>query len=328
MPIGPEILVIQMSSLPSAHAVQPPAGIAPGSLAAWVMALRLRSMLIAISPVLVAVALVWQRTGALDFKLALLVLGTSVLLQIVTNLQNDVGYTLRGGEHSGTRIGLPRATSLGLLTTTQVRTAIAIAIVATILIGLPVVLARGWLVLAMGIASIIGALAYMGGPRPIAYMPLGELVVFVFFGLFAVAGSDYALAGVTVPPSTWLAAVAMGTLAAAALVVNNHRDINHDRYVGRRTFPVVFGAAASRRLYAACLTVPFALLPMLAWLQSSPWFLLPLALAPAAWRLDRDFVSCPPGLPFNAILYRTFRMELAYAALLAAGAMVTRLFSA
>jgi len=314
-----------VSSLPSAHAAH---GIAPGSLAAWVMALRLRSLLIAISPVLVAMALVWQRTGALDVKLTLLVLGASVMLQIITNLQNDVGYTLRGGERSGTRIGLPRATSLGLLTTTQVRTAIAFAIVAAILIGLPVVLARGWVLLAMGMASIVAALAYMGGPRPVAYTPLGELVVFVFFGLLAVIGSDYALAGVTVPPPTWLAAVAMGTLAAAALVVNNHRDIDHDRHVGRRTFPVVFGAAASRRLYAACLAVPFALLPMLAWLESSPWFLLPLALAPAAWRLDQDFASSPPGLPLNAVLYRTFRMELAYAALLAAGAMVTRLFSA
>jgi len=90
----------------------------------------------------------------------------------------------------------------------------------------------------------------------------------------------------------------------------------------------VFGAATSRGLYATCLCVPFALLPALAWLEGSPWFLLPLVLAPAAWRLDLDFVACPPGLPFNGILFRTFRMELAYAALLAAGAVATRLVGA
>ncbi len=312
-----------MPSLHAVHVAQPSNAIAPGSVAAWAIALRPRSLLIAISPVLVAAALVWQRTGELDLELALLVLAASVLVQIITNLQNDVGYTQRGGERSGTRTGLPRATSMGVLSTAQVRMAIALAIIAAMLCGLPLIAARGWPVLVMGLASIMAALAYMGGPRPIAYTPLGELVVFVFFGLVAVVGADYALAGTRVPPSTWLAAIAIGLLAAAALVVNNFRDIEHDRQVGRRTFPVVFGANISRLLFALCLGLPFALLPVLATLEGAPWFLLPLVLGPAAYRLYLDFAVCPPGLPFNAVLYRTFKMELAYAALLATGAMVT-----
>ncbi len=305
----------------AAHATPP---VAPGSFAAWAMALRLRSLLVAVSPVLVAVALVWQRTGQLDLPKAALILAVAVLLQVITNLQNDVGYTLRGGERSRTRIGLPRATALGLLTTRQVRSAIVAAVVASIALGLPLVLARGWPVLAMGIASIVAALWYMGGPRPIAYTPFGEFVVFVCFGLTAVAGADYTLTGEPVPPLTWLAAVAMGGLAVAALVINNHRDREHDAGVGRRTFPVVFGADASRALFALSLLVPFALVPVLAWLAGSYWLLLPLAWLPVAVGVLRDFRGCPPGLAFNQVLFRAFKLELVFAALLAGGAVLAR----
>lgn len=313
-----------VSALSTSHAASAAPDIAPGSLAAWVLALRMRSLLIAISPVIVAAALVWQRTGQLDVRMALLILAASIALQIITNLQNDVGYTVRGGERSGTRIGLPRATALGLLTTRQVRVAIVCAIGAAVLLGLPLVAARGMPVLLIGMASIVAALAYMGGPRPIAYTPFGELVVFVFFGLLAVGGADYTLTGAVLPPVTALAAVAMGALAAAALVVNNHRDIAHDEGVGRRTLPVVLGVGASRGLYAASVLLPFALVPAMAWLAAGPWLLLPLALLPLALLLVRDFGRCLPGLPFNAVLFRTFKLELAYAALLSVGAIVTR----
>ncbi len=314
-------------ALPTPRAAGEPPPIAPGSLSAWAMALRLRSLLIAISPVLVAAALVWERTGALDVAAVALILAASVMLQVITNLQNDIGYTARGGERSRTRIGLPRATALGLLTARQVRTAIVFAIALAMLFGLPLVAARGWPVLAMGLASIGAALAYMGGPRPIAYTPFGELVVFVFFGLTAVAGADYTLTGGGVPVPTWLAAVAMGALAVAALVVNNHRDIEHDRGVGRRTFPVVFGADASRALYALSLLTPFALVPALAWGVGSPWLLLPLLGLPVALRLLHDFRTCAPGSAFNLVLFRTFKLELVYAGLLAAGAVLARLLA-
>ena len=311
-------------ALPTPRAAGEPPPIAPGSLSAWAMALRLGSLLIAISPVLVAAALVWERTGALDVTAVVLILGASVMMQVITNLQNDIGYTVRGGERGRTRTGLPRATALGLLTARQVRTAIALAIVLAMLLGLPLVAARGWPVLAMGLASIAAALAYMGGPRPIAYTPFGEFVVFVFFGLTAVAGADYALTGGDVPATTWLAAIAMGALAVAALVVNNHRDREHDRGVGRRTFPVVFGADASRALYTLSLLAPFVLVAALAWGIGSPWLLLPLLWLPVALRLLRDFLACPPGLAFNLILFRTFKLELAFAGLLATGAVLAR----
>lgn len=300
--------------------------IVPGSLAAWGVACRLPSLLVAVSPVLVGTALAWQRTGRFDAGTMLLALGCAVLLQVISNLQNDVGYTVRGAERSGNRTGLPRATANGWLGVQQVRLAIVACCALTLLLGLPLVTAHGWPVLAMGLASLVAALAYMGGPRPIAYTPFGEGVVFVFFGLIAVTGSDLVQSG-SVGPASWLAGFALGALAAAALAVNNHRDIAHDRSVGRRTFAVVFGESTSRAFYSASLLGAFVLLlPMAA--LAHPGVLAPLLLAPAALRLLRDFGASAPGLAYNAILVRTFKLELGFAALLATGAVVGRLLAA
>jgi 1,4-dihydroxy-2-naphthoate octaprenyltransferase len=295
----------------------------PGSLQAWGAAVRLPSLLVAVSPVLVGTTLAWNRTGRIDWVIALLALAAAVALQVISNLQNDVGYTERGAEREGNRTGLPRATANGWLSVGQVRTAIVVCCAFAMAVGFPVVAARGWPVLALGLASMAAALAYMGGPRPIAYTPFGEFVVFVFFGLVAVAGSDFIQTG-SIGFGTWLAAIALGALAAAALAVNNQRDIDHDRSVGRRTFPVVFGARAARGMYAASVFGAFVLLLPIAWIEGAPTLLAPLLLLPTALRLNRDFVACPPGIAYNAILVRTFKLELGYAALLAAGAFAAR----
>ena len=126
----------------------------PGSASAWAAATRPRSLLIAFSPVLVGAALGWARTGAIDAAAALLVLAAALLMQLITNLQNDVGYTLRGAERSGTRTGLPRATAQGWLGVAQVRVAIVLLSLLAIALGLALVMQRGWPVLAMGLASI------------------------------------------------------------------------------------------------------------------------------------------------------------------------------
>jgi 1,4-dihydroxy-2-naphthoate octaprenyltransferase len=302
-----------------------PSPVAPGSIGAWLMALRPRSLVIAVSPVVAAMALIWSRGDAIDPMLALLVFAAAVMMQVITNLQNDVGYTLRGGEKMGTRIGLPRATGLGLLTPRQVRVAIAVAIVITLALGLPLVMARGTPVMLMGLASILAALAYMGGPRPIAYTPLGELTVMVFFGFVAVVGTDYALTGGAGDPVLWLAAAALGGIATAAIVVNNARDWEHDRSVGRVTLAVAAGRRAMDGLFGLLVLGPTLLLLPMAWLAQSPWLLLPAILAPSCLRLARDFARCPPGLPYNGVLFRTFLMELKFAALLVLGAVLARL---
>jgi 1,4-dihydroxy-2-naphthoate octaprenyltransferase len=297
--------------------------IRPGSLHAWRIAIRPRTLLVAISPVLVGAALGFERVGSIDLIAALLVLGAALFMQIATNLQNDVGYTLRGADRGGARVGLPRATAQGWLSIRQVRVGILLVAVAAIALGLLLVAYRGWPVLLVGSISLLAALAYMGGPKPIAYTPFGELTVFLFFGIVAVIGTNWVLTGgcgfVTV-----LAAAAIGSLASAALAVNNHRDREHDRSVGRRTFAVIHGEAGSRRLYGSLLLGPFLLVPLLALGLHCAALLLPWLSLPFALRLRRRFLNCSGGAALNGILFSTFRLELAFALLLAIGALLTR----
>lgn len=311
-----------------AHPVQEPSPIAasalpaargshPGALRAWLAAVRPPSLAVATSPVLVGAAMVLTRHGRIDALDFALVLATALLVQVVCNLQNDVGYTARGAERSGTRTGLPRATAEGWLPVARVRAAVvALSALATAL-GLWLAWRHGWPVVAIGAASLAAALAYMGGPRPIAYTPWGEAVVLVFFGVVAVCGTDWVLGG-SVQPGTVPAALALGSIAAAALAVNNHRDRMHDRGVGRMTFAVRFGERASQALFTGLLLAPFALLPLLALAGGGPAALAPLALLPLALALRRDFVACRPGRAFNEILRRTFGLELMFALVLAA----------
>jgi len=303
--------------------LDPAAAVRSGSIQAWAAATRPRSLLVALSPVLVGATLGFERTGRIDWVAALLVLASALLMQVVTNLQNDVGYTVRGGDSSGTRTGLPRATALGWLSVHAVRAAIVVAAVVATACGIALVAWRGWPVLAIGTASLLAALAYMGGPRPIAYTAWGEFTVFLFFGVVAVTGTDWVLTG-SVGAVTALASLAIGGLAAAALAVNNHRDIAHDRQVGRRTYAVAWGAGASLQLYTLLLALPYALLPAMACAEMQPALALPVLTAPAAWRLRRDFAACTRGTDYNELLFRTFRLELWFAALLSAGAVIGR----
>jgi 1,4-dihydroxy-2-naphthoate octaprenyltransferase len=292
----------------------------PGSLEAWRIAVRTRTLWIATVPVFVGTSVAYLASGEVDVLFASLALVASVLLQAIANLQNDVGYTARGAE-TGTRIGLPRATSMGLLTPREVRLAIVLAVAATILVGLPLVARWGLPVLLMGLGSVAAALAYMGGPRPIAYTPLGELMVFIFFGLIAVIGSGYIQLG-AVTPALATAGAAIGALAAAVLVVNNHRDIAHDASTGRRTFGVLFGARASAGLYAVLMLAPFALVPLLVRQTASHLLWLPLLALPGAVGLVRALPKTPPGLAFNGLLMRTVMLQLIYGAMLTIGSLL------
>jgi 1,4-dihydroxy-2-naphthoate octaprenyltransferase len=295
----------------------------PGSPRAWAVAIRPASLPLALGPVLVGTAMGYERTGAISVPLACLAIWAALLMQVITNLQNDIGFTARGGESVGHRTGLPRATANGWLSLRAVRLSILVLCTLAVAMGLLLVIWRGWPVLLIGVASLAAALAYMGGPRPIAYTPLGELTVFVFFGLVAVMGTDWLLTG-GVSVVSALAAGAIGSLSAAALAVNNHRDRVHDQQLGRRTLVVVLGEQASIRLMAVLLTGPFVMVSLMAPVGLP--LLLPVLLMPRAYRLYRDFRCCAPGLAYNAVLFRVFRLEFWFAALLSAGAIANRLF--
>lgn len=283
--------------------------------AGWLTALRLPSFGVSVGPVLVGAAMAWSRTGGIDWAVAMIVFAAAVLMQVLVNLQNDVGYTVRGGARDGP--GWPRATLEGWLTVGAVRAAIVtVALIATAL-GVLLALRLGWPVLAIGAASLVAALAYMGGPRPIAYTPAGELTVLVFFGPVAVVGTDWALTGSS-DLQTLLASLAVGSLAAAALAVNNHRDTAHDLRMGRRTFVGTFGESASRALFTALLFAPFVLVVVMA--LRGITYLLVLLLLPSALRLRQEFVRRPAGPALNPVVKRTFAFGFRFALVLAVAA--------
>ena len=294
----------------------------PNSRAAWAAAIRPKTLWIAAIPVVVAGALAWSEGASLDPHLVFLTLAGSILMQVITNLQNDVGYTVRRAE-TGQRIGLPRATANGWLSVPRVRGAIVAAVALTMLLGLPLVLHSGLPVLLLGLASIAAALSYMGGRWPIAYTPLGELTVFLFFGLAAVSGSYFVFTG-SVGPIAWLAAGAVGAHAAAVLAVNNYRDAEHDARTGRRTFAASFGTGPARLMFSLLMFSPFVLCVLIAWLAARPLLLVPLLVLPWAMRLSERFRTTARGEAFTDILFSTVMLEVAFGMLLAGGAVVSR----
>ncbi|MDR1530189.1 MAG: 1,4-dihydroxy-2-naphthoate octaprenyltransferase [Burkholderiales bacterium] len=291
--------------------------IKPGSWAAWKIAFRPKTLWVATVPVVVAAALVFSAGRAIHLPSLVLAMLCAVMIQIITNLQNDVGYTARGHE-TGERIGFPRATQTGLLTARHIRIALLFCALVTILLGLPLVIWHGLPILIIGIASMIAAVLYMAGFRPIAYTALGELFVFIFFGLVAVNGTVYLFTHQT-SAAAWLLSVIIGLLAAAVLLVNNYRDAEHDRNTGRRTLVVVLGKRHTRRLYAAMVFLPFILLlPLTA---ISPLLLLPMLALPLAIQTYRALGTTSSGSMFNTIMLRTVQLEALFGLLFCIGSI-------
>jgi len=284
-------------------------------LRAWAMASRPHTLTISISPVLVGSALAWAETGRIDIALMLLSALGALLLQTGTNLDNDVSDTERGTDRAG-RLGLPRATALGLLHPSQVRAASRACFALATAIGLVLAWHGGWPILIAGIAAAAAAMAYSGGPRPISYTPFGDVVVWLFFGLVAVGGTYYLQTG-SLSSGALTAATLVGLPATAVLVVNNYRDLDPDTQVGKRTLAVCLGRTFSRWEYAVLVLGPFALLAVLAsQTRIGASLLLPLLSLPMALGLVRGFWRERPGPAFNPLLARTAKFQVVFAALL------------
>ena len=289
----------------------------PSAVKAWATALRPASLVLAVGPVWVGACVVFFQTGEVPAQLTLMALAAALLMQAITNLQNDAGFTARGCATVGQHSGLPRATANAWLSVKTVRMAIVLLSVIATALGLSLVMARGWVVLVLGMSSLVAALAYMGGPKPIAYTAWGEVTVWVFFGWVAVLGTQWLLSH-QITALGVLAAQAVGSLSAGALAVNNQRDRMHDGLVGRRTLAVVLSAKASERVVCAWLCLPFALSVAMALLTTNLLFLVPLLLLPKAIALMRRLPHCACGSDYNALLFDVFRLVLWYAALLSA----------
>ena len=225
---------------------------------AWWLAARPWSFTISLAPVLAGTALAVLRRLRRADRLAAAALLACVLIHAGTNLQNDVGDFRRGADGAG-RLGPPRATTEGWLSAAQVQTAADAVLRRSIYPRAPIwSIQGGWPIVAIGLASIAAGAIYTAGPRPVAYSGWGEAFVIVFFGLVAVGGMYYLHAG-TLHATALVAGAALGLLASAVLVVNNLRDIESDRRIGKNTLAVRRGRAFTVWEYAALMHVPFAL---------------------------------------------------------------------
>ncbi len=292
----------------------------PG-LRLFLMASRPRTLPAAVAPVLVGTSLAISddEFHALAFVAALV---GSVFIQIGTNLANDYSDARRGADTED-RLGPVRVTAGGLMPPRRVLTGVYVSFAVAVLAGIYLAAVAGPEMLAVGAVSILAGVLYTGGPRPYGYAGLGELFVFLFFGLVAVAGSYYVQAE-ELPWEAFALSVPVGLLAAAILVVNNVRDVDTDRRAGKRTLAVQLGRPGARRLFAAMLLVTFAApvaIPLAGGL--SWWVTLALLSAPLVPPLLRTVLTRTDGPALNGALADTGRLLAVFSLLLSAGVLLS-----
>jgi 1,4-dihydroxy-2-naphthoate octaprenyltransferase len=290
---------------------------APGRALAWWLAARPWSFTISLAPILAGTSLAILDGHGAQFGVAVAALAASILIHAGTNLQNDVGDFRRGADGAG-RVGPPRATTEGWLPAAQVQIAAILCFASAFVPGAYLVVQGGWPIVAVGLASMAAGAVYTAGPRPVAYSGWGETFVILFFGLVAVGGMYYLHAG-TIGTTAVIAGAAIGLLAAAVLVVNNLRDVDSDRRIGKNTLAVRCGVRFTLVEYGFLLLAPFALILALAQYEGRIGLLAPLLLLPWALRLYLRVRRTPSGAWLNGALASTAKLGLVFAILLSVG---------
>ncbi len=290
---------------------------ATSAVQAWWLAARPRTLLVSVGPVAVGTALAASGAGWRAGPAFAALLG-AMLLQLGSNFANDV-YDHEKGADTDERIGPLRAVQLGLLSPAQMRRGMAVVFAAATCVGLYLSWVAGWPVVAIGLLSIATAVAYTGGPWPLGYHGLGDVAVFIFFGVVAVMGTEY-VQTLSLSVNALLASLSVGALATATLVVNNVRDIETDRVAGKNTLAVRLGRHGGRIEYAALIAFPYLMLPVF-WMvcERSVWVWVPLATLPRAVRLLDVVFRSEDGPSLNTALAGTAQLGLFYSLLLAVG---------
>src|SRR5690242_16459421 len=287
----------------------------------WLMAARPRTLPAAIAPVLVGTAAAVERVDDIRVLPFLAALVGSIFIQIGTNLANDYSDAKRGAD-TADRLGPVRVTSSGLVAPRRVLIATWIAFAVAVACGIYLTTVAGIVILIVGSASILAGVLYTGGPRPYGYAGLGELFVFLFFGLVAVNGSYY----VQLERLDWLPfglSVAVGCLATAILVVNNVRDIDTDRRAGKMTLAVRLGRERTRRLYLGLIALAYLALLVTLIANGGPWWaLLGLASAPMALRPASAVLTRTDGPALNGALAGTGALLGVFSLTVSAGLLI------
>lgn len=293
----------------------------PGKLAAWKLAMRVPTLPAAIAPVLVGCGVAIAEHG---FRAgpALAALFGALALQVGANFANDV-FDFRKGADAVGRLGPPRASQLGLLGQREMLTGMWLCFALATIAGVYLVYEGGWPIVAVGVASIVAAIVYTGGPWPIGYHALGDVFVFTFFGLAAVVGTAYVQLD-RAPALAWTAAIPIGCTVTSILVVNNLRDIPTDRAAGKTTLAVLLGDHLTRAWFVILLVVAYAVAlgtmlagahwPVIAVLLSLPWAVRPV----------RAVLGGTSGAPLNPVLKATARFNLVFGLLFALGLAASR----
>jgi 1,4-dihydroxy-2-naphthoate polyprenyltransferase len=326
-----------------------PSAPARASLGAWIQAIRPKTLIVSVVPVMVGTALAYNR-GHLHIAGAVAALLGALLIQIGTNLINDY-YDFKKGADTAARTGPVRLTQSGLVSPSRVLSAGVLSFALAMVFGAYLAILAGWPIVVIGVFSLAAGYAYTGGPFPLGYHGLGDLFVFVFFGLVAVAGTYYVQSG-AIEEAVWFGAVPVGAIATAVLVVNNLRDIATDAQVGKRTMAVRLGARVTLLEYLALLAAAF-LAPGLLWAthRAGSWVLLaygalPFAFPPlrrviplSLWErgtgegkmAEDDRISLTPtlsqrerGQSLNKALGETARLLLAFGLLFSLGLILSR----
>lgn len=282
------------------------------TLQSWILAIRPKTLPAAAAGVAMGSALAW-RDGFFRLDAALACLFAALLLQIGSNLANDV-FDFERGTDTSERLGPTRVTQAGLLTPREVKMGMAVVFGAASLLGLYLAWLGGLPIILIGLAAVVSAIAYTGGPFPLGYHGLGDLFVFIFFGLAAVVGTYYVQAG-SVSVAAWWMAIPPGLIVTAILVVNNLRDIENDRKGNKRTLAVIFGERFTKVEYLLCMLGAHLILPLAVWRGMIPWYsLLAWGALPLAFRASR-IVLTQKGRPLNAALAGTSQTALAFSLL-------------
>jgi 1,4-dihydroxy-2-naphthoate octaprenyltransferase len=286
------------------------------------MAARVRTLPAAIGPVLVGTALAGYQDVFHPLRFVAALIG-AVFIQVGTNLSNDYSDARRGADTED-RLGPVRITAGGLVPPRQVLLATYISFAVAVAAGAYLIAVAGWELLLVGAASILAGVLYTGGPRPYGYEGLGEVFVFLFFGIVAVAGSYF----VQVKHLEWEAfalAVPVGLVAAAILMVNNVRDIETDRRADKRTLAVRLGRRRARALFAVTVYGAYVLL-LVTWVFGplTAWVMLPWLTVPVGAEIVREVRNRVDGPSLNRALAQTGMLQLAFCMLLAAGVLISR----
>lgn len=296
---------------------------APGSLGAWLRAIRYHSFTASIIPIVIgsALALVSQ---SISWPLVMAMLIASVACHAGANMANDY-FDDRKGVDNERNLGPHKVIQLGLLSADQVRNGMIVAFAIATLVGVPIVLATDWRVFLLALASLGAAFFYTAGSKALGYIALGEVTVFFFMGPAMVCGAYYVLTG-TVSWTAFLLSIPIGAISAATLHANNIRDIEHDRAAGKATLATLLGREQSSTEYLAWIVASYVAVLLTIALEPAFWPVALVALTlPTAYRLVRLAYAAPDAPSLNRLLRKTAGLHLQFGVAMTVGLLMRAL---